>query len=356
MSYCLFRLLEYELILQHHQNDIPATYISSPGFEHYVDLARSFPARPSRYASLVLPDDWFLRGKNQSRVPVVGVDLAELISSSWKNANEEIHTYVYSVASIVKKRHDQIRLFCKVIDKNDSEQLTGSTSPPSIVCQVNDVANGSVQNADERQTQDCQSSIGVASPGLLRNVRNNSGSAQKALMSPFQSHQGQARRASLPQMDLSQPRALPFHPIHASRVSPTHLVGYQNVALRSTASCQARRASCSDLDSNRLAVRAELNRLSMEVAASLYVDPAEQPAQDKPMVLCQPAQFLQEESPSAQEAGINWAQEIVAMRAWGRQLMNEINEMAEPPKFIEEKVGLVDMTDDAILAYYHSLE
>lgn len=108
--YNLYFILERELFLQargvfpssNSVYDIQNNY----GF---IDL----PPLPSRYASLVLPYEWYIhKKKKRAHVKSHGIisfrDMAAMIANSWKQEGEDMTTYFKVVAIRVKTRLDEL--------------------------------------------------------------------------------------------------------------------------------------------------------------------------------------------------------------------------------------------------------
>ena len=97
----LYYHLEREL---HSQKDgkLPSTASSklAQNFEDYADLVNNFPPLPIRYQRLKLKQDWFMHKSQRKRI----------VGRSWNNAEPVIHHYVMSVSSMVKNRHDMLKL------------------------------------------------------------------------------------------------------------------------------------------------------------------------------------------------------------------------------------------------------
>eukprot|EP00804_Cyclotella_cryptica_P019796 CCRYP_009685-RB/>CCRYP_009685-RB protein AED:0.18 eAED:0.18 QI:132/-1/0/1/-1/0/1/0/293 len=118
--YNLFYMLERELFLQKAGVDKAKDAdkrTSNSGivrFEHYADLASSFPPRPSRYRELILPDDWFMHGKKRRthcrHHGVVSLtEMTSAIALNWKTIDPEVKDFVCTISSMIKHRRDKIR-------------------------------------------------------------------------------------------------------------------------------------------------------------------------------------------------------------------------------------------------------
>eukprot|EP00970_Alexandrium_tamarense_P008695 scaffold1664_cov193-Alexandrium_tamarense.AAC.3 len=119
-SYNLFYILERELILQSsgvnsRQYDTASNTSSRVGFHNYIDLLDQFPRIPAR----VLPNDWFMHGKDKkgrSHSKSHGLlslkEMSQIVSSNWKSLgeNDEILSFVRTVAKLVKNRRDELAL------------------------------------------------------------------------------------------------------------------------------------------------------------------------------------------------------------------------------------------------------
>eukprot|EP00956_Cyclotella_meneghiniana_P037399 scaffold138000_cov60-Cyclotella_meneghiniana.AAC.2 len=114
-NYNIFYILERELLLK--QNGCTPKEKLSSEYEkrNYGDLASSFPARPSRYESLDLPDTWYLKRSARSRDrskknrSISQKGLSTTIALNWKSCDAEVKSYVTTIAKIIKKRHDEIQ-------------------------------------------------------------------------------------------------------------------------------------------------------------------------------------------------------------------------------------------------------
>lgn len=119
--YNLFYMLERELFLQKagvnksNDTDKKKADSSTVRFEHYADLASSFPPRPARYQGLILPDDWFMHGKKRRthcrhHGVVTLTEMTSAIALSWKTVDAEVKDFVWTISSMIKQRRDKIRL------------------------------------------------------------------------------------------------------------------------------------------------------------------------------------------------------------------------------------------------------
>eukprot|EP00956_Cyclotella_meneghiniana_P024646 scaffold49757_cov82-Cyclotella_meneghiniana.AAC.6 len=109
--YNIFYILERELLLKQ-IGFTPKKRSSEYEKQMYGDLASSFPARPSRYESLELPDNWYLKRSARSRDRKQSVSqkgLSTTIASNWKSCDADVKSYVTTIAKIIKKRHDEIQ-------------------------------------------------------------------------------------------------------------------------------------------------------------------------------------------------------------------------------------------------------
>lgn len=97
----LYYHLEREL---HSQKDGKLRSTSSSklaqNFKEYADLIANFPPLPLRYQHLILKQDWFMQKSQRKRI----------VGRSWNNAEQEIHHYVMTISSMVKNKHDKLRL------------------------------------------------------------------------------------------------------------------------------------------------------------------------------------------------------------------------------------------------------
>ena len=113
--YNLFFILERELFLQSRGVHTLKDQVDSIQVNNYSNL--DLPNLPPRYQSLILPDYWFVHGrkKNQTRphIKTHGVaslrEIAVMVASNWKTADEETLRYVKTVANVLKRRRDQIK-------------------------------------------------------------------------------------------------------------------------------------------------------------------------------------------------------------------------------------------------------
>ena len=113
-NYNIFYILEREFLLKQ-IGCTPKKISSEYEKQIYGDLASSFPARPSRYESLELPDNWYLKRSTRSRDrskkkrSVSQKGLSSTIASNWKSCDADVKSYVTTVSKIIKERHDEIQ-------------------------------------------------------------------------------------------------------------------------------------------------------------------------------------------------------------------------------------------------------
>ena len=115
-NYNLFFFLERQVLRQASGLDMMCLEIANDAsLGPYADL--KMPPFPPRYSSLVLPHDWFVHGKKnkEKRVHTKKMDsvasfteMTKIISSHWKNADEETVQFVRTVAGLIKDRHHEL--------------------------------------------------------------------------------------------------------------------------------------------------------------------------------------------------------------------------------------------------------
>lgn len=125
----LYYHLELEL---HTQKDgkLPRTSSSKlvQNFKEYADLRNNFPPIPLRYEHLILSQDWFMHKSQRKRI----------VGRSWNNAEEAIHNYVMTISSLVKNRHDVLRL-------RDEAHTFHETVPSSVRLPVKTPEDSSIR-------------------------------------------------------------------------------------------------------------------------------------------------------------------------------------------------------------------
>ena len=138
-QYNIFFILEHKLILQSrgvfpydaysstkHSQFKPDVH-SRRNNEYMVDLA--IPPLPSRYSSLILPDDWFVPGRKKlekrKHTKTHGVisfkDVAHFTATNWKNIDQETLDFVTQVADITKRRFSELECTRKEIQSSSSD-------------------------------------------------------------------------------------------------------------------------------------------------------------------------------------------------------------------------------------------
>ena len=92
----------------------------------YIDLA--IPPLPSRYSSLILPDDWFVPGRKKlekrKHTKTHGVisfkDVALFTATNWKNIDQETLDFVTQVSNITKRRFSELECTKKKIQSSSN--------------------------------------------------------------------------------------------------------------------------------------------------------------------------------------------------------------------------------------------
>lgn len=120
-NYTLYYILERELFYKVSGIKTEKKVISAEGDLQFCrDIARSFPSRPSRYASLELPSTWFIRKTScrRDRSKMAGIalfNLSTMIAASWNTCPKEVKSYVNDIAHILEQHYESVVL-CKEIE------------------------------------------------------------------------------------------------------------------------------------------------------------------------------------------------------------------------------------------------
>mmetsp|Transcript_16827 Transcript_16827/g.35595 ORF Transcript_16827/g.35595 Transcript_16827/m.35595 type:complete len:391 (+) Transcript_16827:106-1278(+) len=129
-EYNLFFQLERSYILQVLLSTQP-NIKPEEAFDPSQDSYKGLPPLPDRYASLVLPYDWHLPGKERRRKRkhrkshgAIGFhELSNMISSAWKNADAEVKHYCSQVSKVGLATYKvQLKEWKKKCNKNQKPQ------------------------------------------------------------------------------------------------------------------------------------------------------------------------------------------------------------------------------------------
>mmetsp|Transcript_16825 Transcript_16825/g.35588 ORF Transcript_16825/g.35588 Transcript_16825/m.35588 type:complete len:346 (+) Transcript_16825:415-1452(+) len=148
-------LTEYNLFFQLERSYILQVLLSTQpnikpeeAFDPSQDSYKGLPPLPDRYASLVLPYDWHLPGKERRRKRkhrkshgAIGFhELSNMISSAWKNADAEVKHYCSQVSKVGlatykvqlkewKKMSKKNQKPCKGLSENVFKKTEGIPTP-----------------------------------------------------------------------------------------------------------------------------------------------------------------------------------------------------------------------------------
>ncbi|KAL3802004.1 hypothetical protein HJC23_010348 [Cyclotella cryptica] len=371
--YNLFYMLERELFLQKAGVDKAKDAnkrTSGSGivrFEHYADLASSFPLRPARYRELILPEDWFMHGKKRRthcrhHGVVTLTEMTSAIASSWKTIDPEVKDFVCTISSMIKQRRDKIRTERDLSERPQSPK-------PVMSLRVATLSDG-VSRKSAGPSNFLQDTWPPVSHQHIDNQQFNDGNSYNSSSWKYERRVGSVEPFHLRGLQSS------VFPNNTSSPNRTQMSGYSDPVVL----CQyiQDNATPNNVESNpsRSAVKAEMNRLSAEVLATsgfcqqqgfqpggcgqsrhcrrvatpeetLLTDEAE------PLILCQP---VQEPVVGVEEASHVLAEQVSMVGSWAQQLFScDRRPPVTQGTYSQNDLFEDVMSNDEIISLYHSL-